>query len=375
MSSRAPIDTKPVRANNVFLAGYMALDGNFVSNDWQEMLPHTFRPWVINPASGTISNANPAISSSYPMFTLVAKAGDTHRSRRLRELVESAPSFTPEDVREFHTDRVDPTRRDLVRLGLHLRDVQGHTFGSAANSALHVLSRWYTHHQGKMDLSHYGVAVAHWLVGAIRPWNGPDLVPIYGIGEDGMNLFLKQTTNAIDQNPNHTLSADETLLVEILLDCAWGRTLDALGCAQVSFQTSAFPDPCTISQQTCTPTPAQLAAWYDTNILNRTLKKWQFSAGISLDPATFVIGPMLAWDISTNLSQVGDSYSQWVPVGRTDGAEAMMALGSTELDGSAFQFTQQNLWETGQLKSSFTTPAAIQANAAQNESPVTLNVP
>jgi len=99
--------------------------GARVERDWQEILPHDLLPGVMNPAAGFLYSGN-----HRPL----------NRGIRSRWEPRPAPAATPSvrgvcasgcrlsndsrrrTLRAIHFDAVNPARRDIVRLGLHLRD-------------------------------------------------------------------------------------------------------------------------------------------------------------------------------------------------------------------------------------------------------------
>ena len=97
-------------------------------------LPHELLPQVINPdrkGGSSAANHRP-IASFYPisMGISTGSLGDTDRSWRLKERVKAKDSFTPADVLDIHYDTVAPVKRDIVKLGFHLRDVQQYPPGA-----------------------------------------------------------------------------------------------------------------------------------------------------------------------------------------------------------------------------------------------------
>ncbi len=65
---------------------------------------------------------------------MTGAGGDTLRSWRLRERLVAQERFTPEEVRAIHFDSVNPGRRDIVRVGLHLRDALKRELSTDAQS-------------------------------------------------------------------------------------------------------------------------------------------------------------------------------------------------------------------------------------------------
>jgi acyl-homoserine lactone acylase PvdQ len=127
------------------VTGGGAKPGHTTEQDWQEILPYELLPGVLNPAAGYLYSGNHRpIESWYPipLGAMTGTGGDTIRSWRLRERLASREQYTPEEVRAIHFDAVNPARRDLVRLALHLRDELKRELSSEANNALTHLESW-----------------------------------------------------------------------------------------------------------------------------------------------------------------------------------------------------------------------------------------
>src|SRR6185436_16423514 len=62
---------------------------------------------------------------------------------RLRELLELKQKFSPAEVLAVHYDTVNPARREIVRLGLHLRDTKQGELSEETIAALAVLEKWF----------------------------------------------------------------------------------------------------------------------------------------------------------------------------------------------------------------------------------------
>ena len=71
----------------------------------------------------------------------VFSLGDTDRSWRLKERIQAKDVFTPEDVLDVHYDSVAPIKRDLVKFGYHLRDVQQYPLEDETLAALDYLKK------------------------------------------------------------------------------------------------------------------------------------------------------------------------------------------------------------------------------------------
>ena len=94
--------------------------------------------------------------------------------------------------------------RDIVRLGLHLRDVLKRTISDDAASALDCLGDW--HQAGaSSDLSYPGAEVAVEINTFFR-FVYTDLASVYGGGESGLSYFLKTATARLAKDPQTPLS-------------------------------------------------------------------------------------------------------------------------------------------------------------------------
>lgn len=137
----------PIRSKSApDLNGNEALPGSGDADDWQGFAPQELLPHLVNPPAGFIFSANHRpIASFYPISLGVSTGsmGDTIRSWRLRERLSGQEKFTPEDVLAVHYDTVNPARREIVRLGLHLRDTKQGNLSLAATKALTVLEPWF----------------------------------------------------------------------------------------------------------------------------------------------------------------------------------------------------------------------------------------
>ena len=101
----------PVRSRLDSTSGSGAKPGHTTEQDWREMLPYELLPGVLNPAAGYLYSGNHRpIESWYPipLGAMTGTGGDTIRSWRLRERLQSQEQFTPEDVQAIHFDAVNP---------------------------------------------------------------------------------------------------------------------------------------------------------------------------------------------------------------------------------------------------------------------------
>ncbi len=125
--------------------GGEGLPGTGDGDDWRGFVPAALVPQVQDPRLGFLLSANHRpIASFYPvgLGTSTGSMGDTIRSWRLRERLSGRERFSPADVREVHYDTVNPARREIVRLGLHLRATQPEVLSEASLKALAALEEW-----------------------------------------------------------------------------------------------------------------------------------------------------------------------------------------------------------------------------------------
>jgi len=220
----------PIRSRHDPSQGRAARPGHQSDQDWQEILPHDLVPGVINPAAGYLYSGNHRpIESWYPLplGSMTGAGGDTLRSWRLRERLEGQESFAPEDVLAIHFDAVNPARRDIVRLGLHLRDALRREVSEDARWAVEHLEPWYRA-GASTSLTEPGAELAVELNTFFR-FVSTDLAQIYGGGEGGLAYFLKTATARLDQDPRAELSQLEQDFIDQSLSAAWQSARDKYG--------------------------------------------------------------------------------------------------------------------------------------------------
>lgn len=207
----------PVRSKSDPTKGRSAFPAESEKSDWQGFVPTDLLPAVQNPASGYLYSGNHrAIGEWYPLHlgAMTGSSGDTTRSWRLRERLEAQEGkFHPKDVLNIHFDTVNPARRDIVKLALHLRDTQKHPFGKEAQAALGILEPWLKDHGASATLGTPGAILALQLNTFFR-FVTTDLAHIYGGGESGFAYFLKSATARIEADPAAELTAPEIQLIE-----------------------------------------------------------------------------------------------------------------------------------------------------------------
>ena len=331
----------PVRSRHDPSQGRAAQPGHRSDQDWQGFLPHDLLPGVINPAAGFLYSGNHRpIESWYPLplGAMTGTGGDTQRSWRLRERLEAQPRFTPRDVLAIHFDAVNPARRDIVRLGLHLRDRLERQLSEDARAALAYLEPW--HRAGAVtSLDQPGAELALELNTFFRIMS-TDLALVYGGGESGLTYFLKTASGRLDQDPRAELSILEQEFIEQSLASAWQ-----------SAQRKYGRDPSTWNVR------AREA------VSQRRLGYYEGLHGFpALDPALAVPLPALTRvDGGTIGCQTAQSYTQWVPLHDPDQAMSLLPIGPSEWPDAASRTSTLGLWGEGRLHPAPLTRAAVEA--------------
>ncbi len=331
----------PVRSRQDASSGRNAQPGHTSDQDWQEILPADLMPGVQNPSAGFLYSGNHRpIESWYPLplGAMTGAGGDTVRSWRLGERLAAKREFTPEDVRAIHFDTVNPARRDIVRLGVHLRDNARRELSADARRALAVLEPWYDA-GASSSLTEAGAALALELNTFFR-FIATDLAFVYGGGESGLAYFLKTATARITGDPKAELTGREQDFVERSLASAWQSCRQKYG-----------EDP---------------ATWQDrarAALKRRQLGYYESLDGFpALDPAQAVTLPALsAIDGATIGCQTAQSYTQWVPMHDPDSAQSILPIGQSERPDHASRLTTLALWGEGRLHPAPLSRAKVEA--------------
>jgi penicillin amidase len=317
----------PVRSRLDPAHGRKARPGHSSEQDWREILPSELMPGVMNPAAGFVYSGNHRpIESWYPLplGAMTGTGGDTLRSWRLRERLVERERFTPQDVLDIHFDAVNPARRDIVRLGLVLRDQVA--LQDDAAQALRHLEPWYRA-GADASLSAAGAELALELNTFFRFVN-TDLAYVYGGGESGLAYFLKTATARIEQDPQMVLSPLERQFIEQALADAWQSAVQKYGPDSAIWNTRAREA-----------------------VQQRQLGYYEGLDGFpALDPAQAMPLPALARiDGGTIGCQTAQSYTQWVPMHDPDSAQTILPPGQSEWPDSPARTSTRSLWSESQL--------------------------
>ena len=334
----------PVRSPLDAQQGMAAVDGTRSEANWQGFVPHDLLPHVINPSRGWIASANHRSIGSYyhvPMGLSTGSMGHTVRSWRLYERLAAQERFTPEDVLSVYFDTVNPARRDIVRVGLHLRDALHRELSPEAAEALKHLDGWFAR-GAKSDLAEPGSELAGEISTMFRFMTTP-LAGKFGGGESGLARFLRDLEARIAKDPKAEIGQDEQDFIDQGLAGAWRSARQRFG-----------DDP---------------ARWNETARAEVRKRRIEYLGSLdgfgSLDPPDDLRLPALSCvDGGTIKSQAAQSYTQYVPLDRVDSAMSLLPPGHSERANDPLRTSTIGTWESGQLHPAPLSRAAVEKIAA-----------
>ena len=325
----------PLRSLHSPLAGGMAQNGSSSDYAWVEMIPYRVLPHIFNPEDGVIFTANHlSVGSWYPIPLNLGQggSGDGSRSWRLRELldIDDDIDFSPEDVYDVHYDTVDPRLREIVRMGLYIRDVQGHTFSNSADNALDLLESWFNKGARCVTTEDY-YAAAHHMDLYFREERWPNLTSIYGGGGSGLCFFLKTIKDYLDNNSSYGFNETEIEFFEYALSSGYNRA--------VSFYGS---NPSDWMDKFSNNGPGEYKIKYFDTLENFG------SLDRNLDKSYKIIN-VNGGGIG---GQMGQSYSQWVNLADIHSSRAILPVGNSENPNDPHFNDQVDIWLNLQMRSS-----------------------
>jgi penicillin amidase len=330
----------PVRSSLDAGRGAAAVDGTSTRYDWQGFLPHDLLPHVIDPARGWIASGNHrAIGTFYPLAlgNSTGAAGHTVRSWRLYERLASAKPLKPAEVLDIHFDTVNPARRDIVRIGLHLRKHGSLWLSDDALATLDVLEPWLAG-GARSDLAQPGAALAGEISTFFR-FTATPLASVYGGGETGLSRFLHDLASRIDKDDKTELIDEEQQFIDQALAGAWQSASDKYG-----------DDPDRWDPLAREEVRHRKIGYFD------SLDNFG-----SLDPSSDMTWPGLACvDGQTIHSQGSQSYTQYVPLHDVDAAQSLLPPGHVEDTDSPYFNNTVPLWQAGQLHPAPLSRAAVE---------------
>lgn len=321
-------------------AGAAAIDGTRADLDWRGFVPREMLPHLINPARGWIASANHSPVGSFyplPLGLSTGASGHTIRSWRLYERLSARERFEPADVLDVHFDAVNPARRDIVKLGLHLRNGLRGELSPDATRALTELEGWLGR-GAKSDLTERGAALAGEISTFFRLMNTP-LAARFGGGESGICRYLRDADRRLDRDARAPLDPEERSFIDAALAGAWASAMKRYG-----------------------PDPAAWDAGARTQVAQQTLGSFDTLDGFgSLDPDGDLRVPALTdVDGGTIRSQAAQSYTQYVPLHDPDAAMSLLPPGQSERPADASRTGTMRLWEQGRLHPAPLSRAAVE---------------
>ena len=330
----------PVRSKHtVGRAGREAMPGTGDKWDWQGFVPSELLPQVSNPKSGLLLSANHRpIGSFYriPLGISTGSMGDTVRSWRLRERLSAKKEFTPLDVLDVHYDTTNPARREIVRLGLHLRETQPQRMSADAIAALSVLEKWLDS-GASSDLKADGAALATGISTFFRMMATPVALK-FGGGESGLARFLKDAHARTAASSKEALDEDERQFIDTVLANAWreSRGTPATGARSPNREKSRR---------------GQKLGWFGSLDGFGTLNGQE---DLPTPEITCI-------DDQTILSQAAQSYTQWVPMHNVDGAKTICPIGHSDRPDSPYRTSTMELWSAAKLHPAPLSRGAVEA--------------
>ncbi len=326
--------------------GNAAALGESDADDWRGFVPAALVPQVVDPKPGLLLSANHRPVASFygiPLGLSTGSMGDTIRSWRLRERLGSVARFSPADVLEVHYDTTNPARREIVRLGLHLRETKQGELSEATLKALSVLEPWLK--QGaSSDLKRPGAELATSISTFFRFIATPVALK-YGGGESGLARFLKDSAARISADPQALFSDDERRFIDTVLSGAWEQTGGRGG--EAGRGRPAAP-----------ATRAARLGWFES-----------LDGFGSLDSALDLAAPPITClDGQTIHSQAGQSYTQWVPLHDADSALSLCPIGHSDRPDSPYRTSTMKLWGEAKLHPAPLSRAAVEKLGVERRS-------
>ncbi len=337
------IGAAPVRSPLSASTGRSAHDGSASKYDWQGIVPNDLHPHVINPKRGYLATANHrSIASFYPLSTGggTGSGGDTVRSYRLKEMLRAKEVFSPEDVSGMQYDSVNPAKRDIARLGYHVRDVMKGDLSNDALSALEYLEGWYKNGAAS-DMSVKGSELANVIPTGFR--QGTPAAK-YGGGQSGLCHFLKTMDARLKEDPKGVIEKTVVAYVDTELATAWRNARGDYGSDPEKWQERAMEQ-----------IRARKLGYFE------SLDRFP-----SVDPDKDLTFPDLpSVDGNTIRSPMGQSYIQWVPMHDVDSAKTILPIGQSEHPGSPFRTCNLETWAKGELHPAPITREGVEKYAAE----------
>lgn len=338
----------PVRSAHSLLDEKAAHPGWDSDYDWQDTLPHELLPQVVNPEQGWIVTANHRpIESFYPISLGISTGslGDTDRSWRLKERMhaKAGEQFTPQDVLDVHYDTVAPVKRDLVKLGYHLRDVQDYPLEEDTRKALAYLEGWRDA-GSRSEMSIEGTEIVNLMPLVFR--QNFSAAVTYGGGLSGLTHMLQTIDDRLAADPDADLTDEEAEFVNLMIRAAW-----RYGVANYGDDPNLWNER---GRRALLETPLPYMSTLD-------------GFGSLDEEKDITCPPLKCIDGGTILSQKAQSYTQFVPLQDADEAMAILPVGISEDPNSPYRLSDYELWSEGKLRPAPLSREAVERIAVSTE--------
>ena len=249
----------------------------------------------------------------------------------LVERMEALENATPEDVLSVHYDCTNIVKREIVRLGYHIRDVMKAEVSDDAGKALKHLESYRDAGYG-MDNRVEGTALAKLLpekfnkqlTQVIGSYASDD----YRSGGTDLGLWFDMIFARLQKDPNAPLTDAECKLIDGLLVTGWQNAVKEYG-----------------------PNADQWSEIARAKYRQRMLGYYTDLAGYpTLDPVMDLPEPDLYNNERlTMLSQQGECYSQNVRLHDPDSSLSIQPIGPSEHPASPYRTSTYALWARGEL--------------------------
>ncbi len=244
---------------------------------------------------------------------------------------------------DIHYDTIAPIKRDLIKLGYHLRDVQKYPLDDDTLLALEYLEDWRA--AGcKSEMSIQGTEIVNLMPMAFRQ-NFAAAVT-YGGGLSGLCSMLQTIDQRIAADPNATLTDEEADYVNLIVRAAW------------RYGKARFGD--------------DSSRWNERGrqaLLETKLPYMSTLDGFgSLDEDKDITIPALrCTDGGTILSQQAQSYTQFVRLDDADQSMSILPIGQSEQPDSPYRLSNYDLWGQGKLHPAPLSRKAVEKSAQSRQ--------
>lgn len=324
----------PVRQAGDVFAGFAAMDGTTLASDWQELLPHDFKPWLIDPPEGFVLSANHQPAASFwPLPFVSSVLGETTRSWRLRQLLDVPGTQTVNEIYAMHLSAELPQSVGLTEVAEAIVAQVDPLFPAdpQAQLALGHLSAWLAA-GGEMTNAHPATALAAEVEFRFpKEDDGSTLGVAVTYGGKGVIPFLKVKLAELELG-TFTATADEQRAVELMLRDAYDRVLDENGqdpdplVWQAHYQAAKLDQVYTLADDKLGQAPWTVVDSYPlaSGGSQGVVVRWDTNLPV------FTHGQPRATEGGTLMEQAGQSFTQMVLPGFADGALSQLTPGVRE---------------------------------------------